>query len=428
MISEYTRKTLFAMLSGLRHGSLKLHWRGHVYRFGDESAGLQASIRVHRERFFSRVLFGGEDGAGDSFVDGDWSTPDLVSVIRLAVRNLSHLENGNAVLSWMSRTMNRLRHLRRDNSLDGSRRNIHEHYDLSNDFFRLFLDDKMVYSSGIFPTSHSTLEESQIEKIDRLCRKLRLQPGDRLLEIGTGWGACALHAARNYGCDVTTTTISREQYEYSKQLFAESGEAGQRITLLLEDYRNLQGQFDKVISIEMFEAVGLRHYDDFFGACDRLLTPNGTLAMQTITMNERKFDAYRKSSDWIQRRIFPGSELASVREILASLARATNLALFHLEDIGMHYAVTLAEWRRRFHQEEANVRELGFDDHFLRSWDYYLGYCEGAFRERHIGNVQLILTKSSNPSYLYGEPWLNEQLGETSAGRYSSSAHAVESL
>ena len=290
--------------------------------------------------------------------------------------------------------------MRRANSIEGSRRNIQEHYDLSNEFFRLFLDERMVYSSAIFDTPGATLDDAQIEKIDRLCRKLSLAPGDEVLEIGTGWGAFALHAASRYGCRVTTTTISHRQFEYCRDLFARSGEPGQRITLVMEDYRRLEGRYDYIVSIEMFEAVGLEHYDDFFGACDRLLTAEGAMAMQTITMNERGFRAYHKSSDWIQRRIFPGSELASTREILSSLARATRLSMVGLEDIGLHYAETLAEWRRRFLARAGEVRQLGFDETFLRMWDYYLAYCEGGFRERYVSDVQLVLSKTHRAATL----------------------------
>jgi cyclopropane-fatty-acyl-phospholipid synthase len=315
----------------------------------------------------------------------------------------------------------RLLHLTKANSIAGSRRNIHSHYDLSNDFFRLFLDRNMVYSSAVYRHASDSLEEAQVEKLDRICRKLRLEPGDHLLEIGTGWGAFALHASRNYGCRVTTTTISREQHDHAKESFAEAGEAGARITLLLEDYRNLKGSFNKLASIEMFEAVGLNYYDAFFSACDRLLTPDGTMVMQAITMNEHHFDAYKKQSDWIQRRIFPGAQLASIREILNSLLRSTRLLLYQVEDIGLHYAHTLAEWRRRFHESMEEVRTLGFDSAFCRMWDYYLAYCEGAFLERRISDVQLILTKNANPTILFGEPW-----GDTAKNEASSSQASEE--
>jgi cyclopropane-fatty-acyl-phospholipid synthase len=296
--------------------------------------------------------------------------------------------------------------------VEGSRRNIHQHYDLSNDFFRLFLDTRMVYSSAVYEREETSLEAAQMEKIDRLCSKLGLQPGDHLLEIGTGWGAMALHAAEVYGCRVTTTTISRQQFEGAQAAFARSS-AGGSIELLFEDYRKLTGQYDRIVSVEMFEAVGLDHYDEFFSACNRLMKPDGAMAMQAITMNEQKFAAYQKGSDWIQKRIFPGAELASVKEILASLQRATKMSLLHLEDIGIHYALTLAEWRKRFHEREDEVRKLGFDDRFMRTWDYYLAYCEAAFRERHIGDVQLVMTKNNNVRWMPGDPGVS--VGETYA-------------
>lgn len=405
MTTSFAQTTILRLFERLRHGSLEVVCPDRSYVFGDPAADVQACIAVHHPRFFSRLLFGGDDAAGDAYVDGDWSSPDPVAVVRLAARNLETLEGGHPLLSLGSRLFHRARHWMNRNTVEGSRRNIQAHYDLSNDFFRLFLDARMVYSSGIFLNAADSLEEAQIEKLDRICRKLRLEPGDHVLEIGTGWGAFALHAAQHYGCRVTTTTISREQHDEAQRLFAGAGEAGARITLLLQDYRQLQGTFTKIVSIEMFEAVGLEYYDTFFSTCDRLLAPDGAMLLQAITMNEHRFDAYRKQSDWIQRRIFPGSQLASVRAIVDSLVRATRLSAFHMEDIGLHYAWTLAEWRRRFHQSNEGVRALGFDERFCRMWDYYLAYCEGAFRERHIGDVQLLLARTSHPAGLHGEPW-----------------------
>jgi len=408
----FAQKTVFRMLEKVRHGSLEVICADRTRLFGDPSAGLRASITIHNERFFHRVLFGGDDAAGDAYVDGDWSSPDPVAVVRLAARNLGAFESGNALLSLSSRAFHRVRHWMNRNTVEGSRRNIQAHYDLSNDFFRLFLDRSMVYSSAVYLGADDSLEQAQAEKLDRICRKLRLGPDDEVLEIGTGWGAFALHASRNYGCRVTTTTISREQHDQAKESFAAAGNAGKRITLLLEDYRNLRGSFNKLVSIEMFEAVGLNYYDAFFSTCDRLLTPDGSMVMQAITMNEHRFDSYKKQSDWIQRRIFPGAQLASIREILNSLVRSTRLSMYHVEDIGLHYAATLAEWRRRFRESMDEVRALGFDERFCRMWDYYLAYCEGAFRERHISDVQLMLTKNANQSSLYGEPW-NEAARES---------------
>jgi cyclopropane-fatty-acyl-phospholipid synthase len=421
MSMSFARKAVFRMLENVRHGALEVicpvagSEKARACLFGEAGTGLRASIAVHNERFFSRVLWGGDDAAGDSYVDGDWSSPDPVAVVRLAARNLSELEGSNHILSLANRLFHRLRHRMNRNTVVGSLRNIQAHYDLSNDFFRLFLDRNMVYSSAVYQHADDSLEQAQIEKLDRICRKLRLGPDDHVLEIGTGWGAFALYASRNYGCRVTTTTISREQHDEARQLFNSAGEAGGRINLLLEDYRNLQGSYNKLVSIEMFEAVGLDYYDAFFSTCDRLLTPDGSMVMQAITMNEHRFDAYRKQSDWIQRRIFPGAQLASIREILNSLVRSTRLSLYNVEDIGLHYAYTLAEWRRRFHESLHEVRALGFDEAFCRMWDYYLAYCEGAFRERHISDVQLMLTKNANPEILYGEPWKHNGKSEVLA-------------
>ena len=419
---SFAKKAVFGMLTKMKGGTIEVACPEKSYVFGNGSGSLRACIAIHNERFFSRILFGGDDAAGDSYVDGDWSSPDLVAVIRLAARNLAGLGSSNRLLSFASRLYHRARHRLNRNTVEGSRRNIHAHYDLSNDFFRLFLDCSMMYSSAVYRHAGDSLEDAQEEKLDRICRKLALNPGDHVLEIGTGWGAFALHASRHYGCRVTTTTISREQHDHAQAAFAEAGDAGRRITLLLEDYRNLKGSFNKLVSIEMFEAVGLDFYDAFFSTCDRLLTPDGSMAMQAITMNEHRFPAYKNETDWIQRRIFPGSQLTSVREILSSLVRSTKLSLYHLEDIGLHYAYTLAEWRKRFHDSIAEVRALGFDEPFCRTWDYYLAFCEGAFRERHISDVQLMLTKNGNPSILAGEPWDRQETSREVSREWAATA------
>ena len=397
-------KLFLKTLEKLKFGTLELISGGTRRVFGDGSGELAATVVVERPDFFSKVLFGGEDGAGEAYMAGDWWSPDLVSVIRIASRNLTSLAGGNRLLNSVSRIALRARHKTRANTVSGSRRNIAEHYDLSNDFFRLFLDERMVYSSAVYETEADSLEDAQVRKLDRICQKLQLTPDDHLLEIGTGWGAFAEHAVRNYGCRVTTTTISQEQFKGAAERFARMGEAATRIDLLLTDYRALSGHFDKIASIEMFEAVGLDNYDHFFGACERLLKPDGMVAMQAITMNEGRFPEYHRSSDWIQRRIFPGSELASVSEILRSLGRVTSMSMTQCEDIGIHYALTLAEWRRRFQAAREDVRRLGFDERFMRMWDYYLAYCEGGFRERYIGDVQLVLGKMHSSRALFGDP------------------------
>lgn len=394
---NFAQTAFLKTLESIRGGGLELVCGGESRIFGDPQSPLRACLAVHHPRFFRRVLLGGDVGMGEAYMDGDWSSPDVVALIRLAVRNLASIEDRHSFLSKLSQALDRIRHRLKANTVRGSRRNIHAHYDLSNDFFRLFLDRRMLYSCAWYESERDSLETAQLRKLDRICRKLDLQPGDRVLEIGTGWGAFALHAAGEYGCHVTTTTISRRQHDYARRVFNDSG-FGHRIELLLEDYRHLRGRFDKIVSIEMFEAVGYEYYDLYFGACDRLLAPDGAMLLQTITINDQKFDAYRRRGDWIQKYIFPGAELASLRGVLGSLARVTRMGLFHSEDLGAHYARTLAAWRERFHAALPEVRALGFDERFLRMWDYYLAYCEGAFRERHVSDVQLLLYKNARPA------------------------------
>ena len=348
IVPESLAKLIFLRgLESLTGGSILLRMNGHTQEFGERKHGLQATLEVQNDRFFHRAVFGGDVGLGESWMDGDWSSPDLVALVRLAVRNRTQLENDHRWLRFFSSSIDTLRHRRRDNTVSGSRRNIQAHYDLSNDFFRLFLDSSMMYSCAFYHSKDDSLEQAQFQKLDRICQKLRLSSGDHVLEIGTGWGGFAEHAVKHYGCRVTTTTISKEQHLLAQERFA-TFDKENRIELLLEDYRNLRGQYDKIVSIEMFEAVGLSHYDDFFRACDRLLRPDGSMLLQTIHINEQAFPVYPPRVDWIQNYIFPGAELASLSEILKSLARATSLGLYHAEDIGTHYARTLAEWRRRF--------------------------------------------------------------------------------
>ncbi len=406
-LTSLARSAFLKSLESLREGSLELLWNGRTWKFGEPDAPLKAILVVHHDRFFQRALFGGDVAIGEAWMDGDWSSPDLVSVVRLAVRNLARMDGQNRLLTALSRGLDYLTHRLRGNSIAGSRRNIRAHYDLSNEFFRLFLDHSMMYSCACYESEDDSLEAAQFHKLDRVCRKLRLGPEDHVLEIGTGWGGFAEHAVQHYGCRVTTTTISERQYQHARQRF-DSIAGGDQIELLQEDYRNLRGRYDKIVSIEMFEAVGLPYYDEFFRTCDRLLRPDGSMLLQSITINEQTFPAYRRRADFIQKYIFPGSELASVCEVLRSLARVTNLSLYQAEDIGTHYARTLAEWRKRFNASLDDVRALGFDDRFVRMWDYYLAYCEGAFLERHIGDFQLLLTKNHSPRKLFGEPWGEE--------------------
>src|SRR5262245_10555963 len=385
---------LFRTLERLRGGRLEVLLPGGRRRvFGDGASDLTASVEVHDRSVFRRFVFGGDIAFGETYAEGLWSSPDLPAVTRLAARNTGVFDIGSRLPATFDRWAERLRHRLHRNSVRGSRGNIRYHYDLGEDFYSLFLDPSLSYSCAVFDPPGITLADAQREKFERIARALELSPGDRLLEIGSGWGAFAIHAATRYGCRVTTTTISRSQHDYVRRRLDREG-LSDRITLLFEDYRRLSGRFDKIVSIEMFEAVGLRYYDDYFGAADRLLEPGGAMLLQTIWMNERRFHAYRRQPDFIQRHIFPGSELASLAEIGKSLARATKLSVAASEEIGLHYATTRACWRERFLENRGRARALGFPESFLRRWEYYLAYCEGGFLEKHIGDAQLLLRKA----------------------------------
>ena len=404
MTLHWAKRIFFSVLEKMSGCYLEIACADATHRFGEPGHPIRATIAVHNERFFLRAVLNGDIGIGESYMDGDWSTPDLVAVVRAGVRNITGIQYSNPLLSFANRVRDWVAHRMRPNTISGSKRNIAYHYDLGNDFYSLFLGKTLAYSCAYYQSDNDSLDRAQEQKFDLICRKLNLTSGDHLLEIGTGWGGFAEYAATRYGCRVTTTTISRQQHEFAKERFAALGSAASRIELLFEDYRNLRGQHDHLVSIEMFEAVGYRYYDAFFRTCDRLLKPDGMMLLQTITLKEQEFPSYLHRSDWIRKHIFPGSELASVAEISRSLARATQLQMFHLEDIGWHYCATLAEWRRGLLERRTDVLRLGFDDRFLRMWDYYLAYCEGAFRERYVGDAQLLLARAGVEKPLMHDP------------------------
>ncbi len=388
------RDMLLRLVSGLSAGTVAVRDADGetVCQSGDDPGFARATITVRHPSFYRQVLFGGTIGAGEAYMDGLWTCDDLTALVRIVVRNrqfLNGLDSGLGRLLW---PLHQVSHLFRRNSREGSRRNIAAHYDLGNDFFALFLDPTMAYSCGYFETPESTLEQASVSKMDRLCKMLRLAPGDNLLEIGTGWGALAIHAAQNFGCSVTTTTISREQHDLAADRVNKAGLAD-RITLLLKDYRDLEGRFDKIISVEMLEAVGHQFYDAFFKKCAELLEPGGLMALQTITVNDQDYESTTRDVDFIKRYIFPGGQLPSLTAICQSLTRATDLRVFHLEDITAHYVPTLLRWRDNLWANVAEIRGLGYSETFLRMWDFYLCLCAGSFAERHTGDVQMLLAK-----------------------------------
>lgn len=356
---------------------------------------LRARVRVHDPAFYRRVAANGSVGAAEAYIEGLWDCDDLVAIVRMLVRNRDHLDAMETGLArWGGVAMRAWNALRR-NTHAGSRRNIAAHYDLGNAFFRLFLSDDLMYSSALFAHEGESIDAASTRKLERICAKLDLKPADRVLEIGTGWGGFALHAAARHGCHVTTTTISREQHDLATARVAAAGLAD-RVTVLNRDYRDLDGRYDKLVSIEMIEAIGHQYLDTY---CRRLvdrLEPHGLALIQAITIEDHRYAQALKSVDFIKRYVFPGSFIPSVGAIVGALARTGDLRLVNLEDIGPSYALTLKAWRERFLARLPDVRAQGFDERFIRLWEYYLAYCEGGFRERSIGNAQLLLARPRN--------------------------------
>jgi cyclopropane-fatty-acyl-phospholipid synthase len=348
------------------------------------------------------VRAGNGIGAGEAYIHGYWSTPDLTAVIRVFVANLDVLDGMERGLALLGRPLLQGLHWLNRNTRHGSRRNIAAHYDLGNELFEQFLDPTMMYSAAMFQNAGDSLEQAQLHKLERICQKLELKPDDHLLEIGTGWGSMAIHAASHYGCRVTTTTLSRQQYEYSRRRIAELG-LEDRITLLLSDYRDLDGQYDKLVSIEMIEAVGHRFLPTYFKQCARLLKDDGLMLLQAITIRDQRYEQARRSVDFIQRYIFPGGALPSVHRMLQVVNAETDMNLHHMEDFGLHYARTLRLWHDNLRQARHRLEQLGYDEYFYRLWEFYLCYCEGGFLERSIGTAQLLLAKQgARPAPLLG--------------------------
>ncbi|WMJ69314.1 cyclopropane-fatty-acyl-phospholipid synthase family protein [Stenotrophomonas sp. 24(2023)] len=391
-LDAFLRRRLLEQLAPLREGGLRVRDAMGEVQLGQAGAALQASVTIEDPAFYRKVAAQGSVGAGESYIQGDWRCDDLVALVRLLVRNrdlLDGMEHGPARIGgWLLRGWNRLRR----NSRAGSRRNIAAHYDLGNDFFALFLSPDLMYSSALFSQPDEPLEVASRRKLDSICQQLQLQPGDRVVEIGTGWGGFAVHAARHYGCHVTTTTISAEQHALAVQRVRDAG-LQDRVTVLMHDYRDLQGQFDKLVSIEMIEAIGAEYLDTYMGTLQRLLLPHGTALLQAITIEDHRYAQARRSVDYIKRFVFPGSFIPSLAAIMASKTRASDLQLIAQHDFGHSYALTLRAWRQRFMAQLPAVRAQGFDAAFIRLWEFYLAYCEGGFLERSIGVSHLLLAR-----------------------------------
>ncbi|HEU4626175.1 MAG TPA: cyclopropane-fatty-acyl-phospholipid synthase family protein [Steroidobacteraceae bacterium] len=394
LLARFGRKLLLAQLAKLQHGSIRLIEPEGEHRFGTRTAecDLAVTVQVAHPQFFADVAFGGTVGAGEAYIRGLWRCDDLTSLVRIFVRNREVMNGMDGRWAALTKPFLKLFHALNRNSKEGSARNIAAHYDIGNSLYELMLDETMMYSCAIFPRADSSLHEAQVAKLDTICQKLALSPRDHLVEIGTGWGGLALHAAANYGCRVTTTTISKEQHDYAKAKIERLG-LGNRIRLLFEDYRDLTGQYDKLVSIEMIEAVGANYLETYLRKCSSLLKRDGLALIQAITIQDQHYEQALSSVDYIQRFIFPGSFIPSVTAIAQALCAATDMKITHLEDIGPHYATTLRAWRERFFANLGAVRRLGLSDSFIRMWEFYLCYCEGGFLERALGDVHLLLAK-----------------------------------
>ncbi len=385
------RKGVLAKLAGLPRGRLTLLEGGRRHDFGP-GGPLQATVTIRHPWAFGAIAFGGTIGAAEAYADGLWDADDLPATVRLALglgEGASGLEAGLARLGAL---VHRVRHRALRNTREGARRNVAAHYDLGNDFFRLILDDTMTYSCALFERPEMTLEEAQVAKLDRICRKLDLQPGERLLEIGTGWGALAIHAARHHGVHVTTTTLSRQQHEVATSRVKAAGLEG-RIEVLLEDYRDLTGQYDKLVSVEMIEAVGWEYYPAFMRACGERLRPHGLALVQAITVPDHRYEAMKREPNHINRIVFPGTCIPSTTALLQAAAGHSDLRLFHLEEIGPHYARTLRDWRERLLARWDEAKAQGRDERFLRTFEFYLASCEASYEDRYNGDVQLLFSK-----------------------------------
>ena len=393
-VQQFAKNQVLARLARLQIGQLTIIENGQKTVFGSDKS-MAATVTVHDAHFYGEIAFGGSIGAGEAYMLGYWNSDNLTNVIRIMAANQGVMDALEGGYQWASKPFLKVLHYLNRNTADGSRKNIAAHYDLGNDFFKLWLDPSMMYSSAIFAPLDVSLEAASNKKLQVICDKLDLKPTDHVVEIGTGWGGFAIYAAKHYGCKVTTTTISRQQFDETVvRVNAENLQ--DKITLLLNDYRDLEGKFDKLVSIEMIEAVGHQFYDTYFKKCASLLKPNGMALIQAITIADQRFEAAKNSVDFIQRYIFPGSNIPSITAMLNSITKASDLKLYDCEDIGPHYATTLRKWRERFLANTDAVRKLGYSEEFIKMWEFYLCYCEGGFAERALGDVHLLLIKPEN--------------------------------
>jgi len=397
-IDSACRSLLLKNLKQLQGGSICIEdFTGQEIKqfiVGDINIGNQIKVCVHRSSFYSRTVLGGSIGNAESYIDGDWETNELTDIIRLFVSNRDVLNALDSGLGNIFRPFQKFFHGLRNNTIKGSRENIRSHYDIGNDFFKLFLDNTMMYSSALFDHSNTSLEDASIKKIKTICEKLDLKKDDHLLEIGAGWGSFAIYAATHYGCHVTTTTISTEQFQYASEKIKSLG-LQSKITILFEDYRNLTGSYDKLVSIEMIEAVGLKNLKTYFKKCSSLLKDDGIMVLQAITIRDHFYENAKREVDFIQRHIFPGSGIPCISAMMAEIKDHTDMILIEQEDYAEDYAHTLWHWSKNLKRHEDEIIKLGYPSFLSRLWQYYFSYCEGGFRERSIGLSQMILAKNN---------------------------------
>lgn len=403
LIDNLCRKLLFSILQTMDDGYIKVYDQKGEFEFGNPEAELRAIFEVHDHRTYSRVVTGGTIGAAESYVLGQWGCDDLLAVTRIFCRNQRMQMELENKLAWITFPYNKIKHWLNRNTLSGSKDNISAHYDLGNDLYELFLDPHMQYSSAVFKHSEQTLEEAQENKLEVICQKLDLQPEDHVIEIGTGWAGLACYMAKHYGCKVTTTTLSEEQYAFAQESVRRQG-LEDKVTLLLQDYRDLQGQYDKLVSVEMIEAVGHQYMPRYFEKLEQLLKPNGRMLIQAITIADQAYDNYRRGVDFIQKYIFPGGCLPSLFEMCKHLQQKTSMTVSQVQEYGIDYADTLAVWTQRFNNAAHKLEELGYDASFRKMWNYYFAYCEGGFREGCINLIHFEAVKPGtrqNPGFGY---------------------------
>lgn len=391
LLHRLARALVFKQLKKIGIGYISIQEGAKKFSFGKKGS-LSAHITVHDPRFYGALAFGGSIGVSEAFMQKFWSVNDLTKLIRIMAINQNAMDQLESLFNVFLKPILKCLHYLNQNSVKGSRINISKHYDLGNDFFSLFLDSTMMYSSAVFKNSQDSLHKGSIHKLEMVCQGLELNAEDHVIEIGSGWGGFAIYAAQNYGCKVTTTTISKQQYLYVKQKIKDL-KLTHKITVLLSDYRHLKGQFSKLVSIEMLEAVGYQYYDTYFEVCAHLLKPDGIAFIQTITIADQRYEKAKHSVDFIQRYIFPGSCIPSITALQNSITQSSDLKIYQILDIGDHYARTLALWREAFFKKLSKVKALGFDDAFIRMWHFYLAYCEGGFKEKVISDIHLKLVK-----------------------------------